>query len=144
MTPTEQQAFDIEIKKELNAPFPEEFIPANFHFYAARALQHQSLTSLRVDAATYEKLTLFVNGTIGQITYYEISFLINCIASATPHQLIKESDIDVDYLTIQKSINTLSFKWNELVTPIKERVQRRVKAHIIRGLNPISKNIASA
>lgn len=135
---TEQQAFEIELSKELSKFFPKEFIPANFEFAAARALQYQSMQSLRVGAETYEKLLMFISGEISEITFYEISFLINCIGSATPKQLIENGDIDINYLTIQKDAAKLSLKWNEIVEPIKESTRRKVNAKMIRGINPVS------
>lgn len=132
----EQHAFEIELRKELDKFFPSEFIPDNFHFAACRALQYQSLPSLKCGIETYEKLLLFIDGDIDRITFYEISFLINAIGSATPNQLIKHEDIGVDYLTIQKDIVKLSIKWNSIVEPIKESTRRRINAHVIRGINP--------
>lgn len=137
----EQQAFDVELRKELNKFFPIELIPSDFHFCAGRALQYQSLASLRIGIETYEKLLLFISGSIEQITYYEISFLINAIGSLTPKQLIEKEDTGLNYLTIQKDIAALSLKWNSLVEPIKESVRRRVHAHIIRGMNPANGKI---
>lgn len=152
----EEQAFEIELRKELDKFFPKEFIPDNFHLASKRALQHQSLPSLKIGIATYEKIMLFINGTIDSITFYEISFLINAIGSATPKQLIKPKrqmfrlflrlflrkryvpDVTIDYVTIQKDIINLSNKWNSIVQPIKESTRRKVKAHIIRGINPVS------
>lgn len=129
----EQQAFEIELRKELNKFFPDNLIPENFHFCAGRALQYQSLSSLHVGIEIYEKLLLFINGYIGEITFYEISFLINAIGSATPKQLLEDA-IGIDYLTIQKDITALSLKWNELVQPIKDSVRRKVNAFAIRGI----------
>lgn len=137
----EQQAFEIELRKELDKFFPEEFIPANFQFYATRALQYQSIPSLKIGIETYEKLLMYLNGTIDKITFYEVSFLINAIGSATPHQLGSNNDIGVSYITAQKDIIQLSNKWNSLVDPIKESTRRKVHAHIIRGMNPTNGKI---
>ena len=134
----ENQAFEIELRKELDKFFPAEFIPVNFHFAASRALQHQSLLSLKIGIETYEKIQFFVNGTIDKITFFEISFLINAVGSATPNQLIKPDDTGMDYVKIQRDLINLSHKWNSIVEPIKESVRRRVKAHIIRNINPIT------
>lgn len=138
---TEQQAFEIELRKELDKFFPSELIPDNFHFAAGRALQYQSLPSLKCGIETYEKLMLFIQGDIEKITFYEISFLINAVASATPNQLVKPDDIQFDYVTVQRDVLELSKKWNAIVEPIKESTRRKVHAHVIRGMNPTNGKI---
>lgn len=136
----EQQAFEIELRKELDKFFPDNLIPVNFHFYGSRALQYQSLPSLKCGMETYEKICLFLDGDINEITFFEISFLINAIGSASPSQLIKPEDNAgmPSYVSIQKGITKLSHEWNDIVEPIKETVRRRVNAKVIRGINPIS------
>ncbi len=134
----EQQDFEIELRKELDKFFPDELIPKDFHLYAARALQHQTLPSLKIGIETYEKLMLYVSGSIDKLTFFEVSFLINAIGSATPFQLIKEGDTGTDYVSIQREIIQLSKKWNEIVEPIKESTRRKVNAKVIRGMNPVS------
>lgn len=138
---TEQQAFEIELRKELDKFFPSELIPDNFHFASGRALQYQSLPSLKCGIETYGKLMLFIQGDIEKITFYEISFLINAVASATPNQLVKPDDIQFDYVTVQRDVLELSKKWNAIVEPIKESTRRKVHAHVIRGMNPTNGKI---
>lgn len=136
--PTQQelQAFQIMLKKELDQPFPKEFIPEDFCVYAEAALQHESVTSLQTDTTTYEKIIMYLNGDI-ELNFWEIPFLVNSILNKTPAQLTG-GRAGFEYLKIIKEVNELSKKWNEIVEPIKEATQRKVKSHIIRGLNPMN------
>lgn len=138
MKPEEQQqiAFDNEMKKELSKVFPSALIPPNFELAALRALEHQSLTSLGVDADTYDRIEMYLEGDLAEISFREISFLINAIGSSTKGQLSRPGDIDFKYSKIQRDIIQLSIYWNNAVDPIKDSVRRRVQSHIIRGLDP--------
>lgn len=123
-----EQLFNAEIKKRLaEESFPCNLLPNGFLLTAATALRHESKANLGCDAETFASiLNLCIERPLAdKISVYQMGFLINCVDSKSAIQLAVTTQ---EYIRIVLYLEQLQAAWNEIVTPIKKSIIRKIEA----------------
>jgi hypothetical protein len=119
-----KQQFDNEMQKELLISFPHE-LSNDFLAAALIALDNESPDTMKCGYDMFENLHSIIEGK-HKPSVFEASFIINAVTglSFVKSGLANRSD----YLALQKQGYDLAAKWNGIVTPIRERVSRKLQA----------------
>ena len=116
--------FEELFRKELeNNYFPVEKVDEDVRYYFPLILMVCSPQMLNCDVKTYSSLVDKVNADDEQLNLYEISFLLNAYAALPA----REFDLKpTEYRDLINDVQEMSKVWNELVTPIRKKVENKL------------------
>lgn len=119
-----QAAYNAEIEKALKAQmFPVEILPEFFNNYLQATLVYESRVTLGCDIETFKNIHLISQTERGALSMFEMGFILNAMERRTPSEWLAR----IDYLEAMGEVAHMTAKWNEIVTPIKNSIIKKLQ-----------------
>jgi hypothetical protein len=139
-----QVAYNEEIEKALKARhLPYNDMPTSFLTWLPIMLHFESRVTLGCDFETFKRMhEISRTGSASDLTLFEMGFILNAMERRTPDDFAKMGSSYTTYLECMEVVSIMTTKWNEIVTPIKNAIVKKLQtqAKISQGV-PAGKKI---